>query len=97
MDIQRLRNLTTGRLHTSMDHIYEDFAFFTGHDFCTHQLPNALEALLPFLRKRVLEARFWDYKFDTTHVGQFAVKPLDADELNEFLKAFGKLRDPLFG
>ena len=30
MDIQRLRNLTTGRLHTEMGHIYEDLELITG-------------------------------------------------------------------
>ena len=32
MDIQRLRNLTTGRLHTKMDHIHEDLGFIVGDD-----------------------------------------------------------------
>ena len=30
MNIQRLRNLTTGRLHTEMGHIYEDLGIITG-------------------------------------------------------------------
>lgn len=29
MDIQRLRNLTTGRLHTEMAHIYQDIEYLT--------------------------------------------------------------------
>ena len=54
MDIQRLRNLTTGRLHTKMEHIYADIEHLTGAEgVMTHQLPNACRALEPYLREKV--------------------------------------------
>lgn len=95
MDIQRLRNLTTGRLHTTMSDIYEDFEFFTGVAFLTHQLPRALDAILPILKRKISEPRFWDDKFDLTHVGTYAIDPLDKEELAEFRETFRSLPDPL--
>lgn len=78
MDIQRLRNLTTGRLHTKMEHIYEDIALITGEDgVMTHQLPNACRAMEPYLREKVTDARFWDGEYDTTHTGEIDVPPMD--------------------
>ena len=35
MDIQRLRNLTTGRLHTQMTDIYMDLDYLTGQSLMT--------------------------------------------------------------
>lgn len=48
LDIQRVRNLTTGRLHTKMDDIYEDIEFLTGEKgIMTHMLLRAREAMMP--------------------------------------------------
>ena len=81
MDIQRLRNLTTRRLHTKMEHIYADIEHLTGAEgVMTHQLPKACRALEPYLRKKVTEARFWDGKYDTTHTGEIYVPPMDEAE-----------------
>jgi hypothetical protein len=78
MDIQRLRNLTTGRLHTKMEHIYEDISLITGEDgVMTHQLPNACRAMEPYLREKVPDARFWDGEYDTTHTGEIDMPPMD--------------------
>lgn len=54
MEIQRLRNLTTGILHTEVGHIYEDIEFLTGEKgIMTHMLPRACEAMMPILEGRV--------------------------------------------
>lgn len=89
MDIQRLRNLTTGRLHTVMDHIYEDIEYLIGvQGIMTHQLPRANRALEPILRARDLGERLWDDAYDVTHTGEIDVAPLDANELAAFWEAY---------
>lgn len=78
MEIQRLRNLTTGRLHTEMDHIYKDMEYLTGMEgVMTHMLPNVNTAMLPWLKEKIQDGRFWDEEYDTTHVGDFAIEPMD--------------------
>jgi|TARA_R110000824_G_scaffold86938_1_gene214667 hypothetical protein len=80
MDIQRLRNLTTGRLHTEMGHLYEDLRTITGEEgLMTHMLPRAMRAVEPWLREHVTDPRFWDDKHDTTHTGEVEL-PVLTDE-----------------
>lgn len=70
MNIQRLRNLTTGKLHTTMEHIESDLADILGVKcLFTHQLPAAARAVEPWLRKKIKGERFWDGKYDTSHTG----------------------------
>jgi hypothetical protein len=83
MDIQRLRNLTTGRLHTQIEHVYEDIVIITGEGgVMTHQLPNALRAIRPYLREKITDARFWDGEYDPTHIGDIDVPPMDEESKN---------------
>ena len=70
MDIQRLRNLTTGRLHTEIGHYYEDLETITGASgLMTHMLPRVMRAVEPWLREHITDARFWDGNYDPSHVG----------------------------
>jgi len=98
MDIQRLRNLTTGRLHTDIGHIYEDLGMITGCDgLMTHMLPRALRAAEPWLRQHVPETRFWDGEYDTAHVGEFALPtPTKADQ-KAMLDRYSEMPNPLEG
>ena len=98
MDIQRLRNLTTGRLHTKMDNIYEDLENITGEKaLMTHMLPRAAKAVEPWLREHVTEQRFWDGKYDTTHTGEFALpEPTNSDRA-EMFKRYTEQPNPLEG
>jgi hypothetical protein len=88
MDIQRLRNLTTGRLHTEVEHVYEDLEFITGRQgLMTHMLPRALRACEPWLREHVTDARFWNGSYDTAHIGEFAIpEPSAEDRLAMFMR-----------
>lgn len=98
MDIQRLRNLTTHKLHTEMGHIYQDIEFLTGMEgIFTHMIPNAMRALAPWLQEKVLDQRFWDGEFDVTHVGEYPIEPMTDEERSEFMKRYGELPSPLFG
>lgn len=74
MEIQRLRNLTTRRLHTEMVHVYEDLESISGQQgLMTHMLPRVLVAIEPWLRENVKDERFWDGEFDITHTGEFVL------------------------
>ena len=87
MEIQRLRNLTTGRLHTDMSHIYQDIDYLTGMEgVMTHMLPNVMKAMKPWLVAKIEEARFWDGEYDTAHTGEFEIEPMNEVE-QEAVKA----------
>lgn len=80
---QRLRNLTTGRLHTCMPNIYADLAAFTGIQPLTHQLPALLDAIAPYLKSKLTDPRFWDNKYDPTHVGETEIDAMSPQELDK--------------
>lgn len=89
MDIQRLRNLTTGRLHTRMGHIYEDLETIFGMSrLMTHMLPRAMQACGPWLREHVEDPRFWDGKYDPTHVGNFALPEPSTEDRKSMLRRY---------
>jgi len=83
MDNQRIRNLTTNRIHTSMDHIAEDLCFLTGFNgLLDAQLLDINEAIKPYLKKQLGESsRFFDGKYDVTHIGNTELRPLNSNEL----------------
>jgi hypothetical protein len=89
MNIQRLRNLTTGRLHTDMAHICEDLQLITGESgLMTHMLPRALRAVEPWLRQHVTDPRFWDDRYDPSHVGEYALPEPTAEDRNAMMKNY---------
>ena len=98
MDIQRLRNLTTGRLHTDIGCIYEDLGIITGETgLMAHMLPRAMRAVEPWLREHITDARFWDGEYDTTHTGEFELpKPTEADQAAMFDR-YKEMPNPLAG
>lgn len=98
MDIQRLRNLTTALLHTSMEHISEDLELITGMGvLSTHMLPRAWRAVEPWLQENVKDARFWDGEYDVTHVGEYELPTPTKEERTEMLKRYMAQPDPLAG
>lgn len=79
IDNQRLRNLTTGRLHTEMGHIYEDLEFLTGIEgLMTHQLPAINNSVQEHLKSQLADERFWNDKYDTEHTGTTNIEPMGA-------------------
>ncbi len=97
MDVQRLRNLTTNRLHTEVDHIYKDLEHVTGFSFLTHELPNANKAAAPYLKTIITDERFWDGKFDQTHCGEIDVPAMNETERAEFVERMNSLPSLLAG
>jgi hypothetical protein len=98
MDIQRLRNLTTGRLHTEMGHIYEDLGVIVGDDgIMTHMIPRVMRAIEPWLREQVTDPRFWDGEHDTTHTGDHPLRSMTPAENKAALERYAAMPDPLAG
>ena len=98
MDIQRLRNLTTGRLHTDIACVYEDLEFITGEKgLMTHMLPRASRAIEPWLRKHVTDPRFWEDKYDTTHVGEYDLPEPTIEDRAEMFELYKAQPNPLDG
>lgn len=98
IEIQRLRNWTTGILHTEVKHLYQDIETITGEPgIMTHHLPNALEALKPWLKSKYPEPRLWENTFDTSHVGEVELVPMNDQERAEFFQRFDELPSPFAG
>jgi len=98
MNIQRLRNLTTGRLHTDIGHVYQDIEYFTGETgVMTHMLPNANRALKPYLEQKVSNPRFYDGEYDPSHIGEIDIEPMDETEKGKFWERYAALPSPLAG
>lgn len=88
MDIQRLRNLTTGRLHTDVGHIYKDLEKISGiRGLMTHMLPRVMQSVEPWLREKVTDKRFWDGMYDVTHTGDFDLPESTKEERELILKS----------
>ena len=98
MDIQRLRNLTTGILHTEISHFYEDIEFLTNMEgVMTHMIPNVIKAMHPWLLGKVNDARYWDGKYDPDHEGEYEIEPMNANEQKLVLKRYSELPNALTG
>ena len=97
MDIQRLRNLTTGIMHTEIDHVYEDLGFLTGEkELMTHMLPRVMRAVEPWLREQIKEERFWNGKWDTEHVGEVELPEPTKEDKEAFLNRFAAMPHPFY-
>ena len=95
---QRLRNLTTGRLHTKMDDIYQDLELITGEaGIMTHMLGRVNTAIKPWLETYVTESRFWDNAYDPSHTGEVLLPMPTPAEREQMFKRFGELPNPLAG
>jgi hypothetical protein len=95
---QRLRNLTTGRLHTGIECVYEDLELIIGESgLMTHMLPNAMRAVEYWLRERVTDQRFWDGELDPRHLGVTTLPDPTGEERREMLARYSRLPSPLAG
>lgn len=78
---QRLRNLTTQRLHTKMEDIYNDLTALTGIEAFTHQLPKLCDAITPYLKSKLTDPKFWNDAYDPRHIGETEIDPMPTEEL----------------
>jgi len=90
MDKQRLRNLTTGRLHTEMDHVYQDYEYITGSPgIMTHMLPNIHKAVEPWLKEKVPDPEYWDGEFRPDLEGDYHLEPMTKEESDAMFQRYG--------
>jgi hypothetical protein len=97
MDIQRLRSLTTPKLHAPLGNIYDDLREITGFSFCTHELGNACIAARPYLERFAADSRFWNGEYDPAHVGEIDIPPMDEAERDAFSERMSNLPSLLEG
>lgn len=85
MEAKRLRNLTTGKLHTEIGCVYQDLEFITGEvGLFTHMLPNVMRAVEPWLKEKVTDAAYWDDKYSPDADGDYPLEPMDEQEKAKF-------------
>lgn len=95
MEKQRLRNLTTGRLHTEVNFIYQDLEFITGMEgLMTHMLPNVMRSVEPWLREKVTDSEYWDDEYKPELRGEYQLEPMNQAERGEMLKRYAALPHP---
>lgn len=80
MQIQRIRNLTTGIIHTKREHVQEDFEFLVGHEIPETLLPEVAAAIMPWFRERLTNLRFFDGILDLDHTGEVEIDPMTKPE-----------------
>ena len=87
MDNQRLRNLTTVKLHTKIEDIYEDLERISGiRGIYSHMLPRVRQAVKPWLMKHVKDYRFFNNEYDPGHVGSYDLPEPTRQERAEIMK-----------
>lgn len=98
-DIQRLRSLTTGRLHTTeIENVYEDLGKIIGGDgILTHMIPRIMKAVNPWLKENVKDPRFWDGMFYADHAGEIELPNPTEEERAAMFELFKAMSDPLEG
>lgn len=96
IDTQRLRNLTTGRLHTEVEHLYEDLGEIIGEKgLMTHMLPRAAKAVEPWLKENFTEPRLWDGEYDPTHLGEYDLPVPTKEDRDQMTSRYKAQPNPL--
>lgn len=95
MDIQRLRNLTTGILHTNMDDVREDLEFITGQSgLLARMIPRVMRAIEPWLASQITDPRFFDGQCDLTHTGDHPLRQMTQNESDEAFARYMAMPKP---
>ena len=94
----RLRNLTTGILHTDIGDVYRDLGTIAGVDgLMTHQLPRVLACVTPWLKDHVKDPWMWEKKHDPKDDWELTLpEPTQADRA-VMLENYKAMPDPLAG
>lgn len=95
MEKQRLRNLTTGKLHTDISFIYQDLEYITGmQGLMTHMLPNVMRAVMPWLKTKVNDSEYWDDKYSPELTGEYDIRPMNDEEKKEMFSMYQSMPHP---
>ena len=96
ISVLRLRNLTTGILHTKVEDIYTDLENITGETgLMTHMLPRVLNAITPFLKKHITDPIFWNNTFCPELTGEIEIPTPTVEERKIMFNIFKSLPNPL--
>lgn len=82
-----LLNITTGRLYTPMENIYNFFDKVIGGSFTTAALPAARSAILPILQRKLPNLPF-DKTYDTSIPNDPVSFEFNEEDQKEFKKDF---------
>lgn len=97
---KRVRNLTTGILHTCIEDVYRDLEAILGVScLMSHQLPRVRECVLPWLREKTKnDPAFWDkdIKIETDWEIDCWSEPSEAERF-VMLENYKAMPDPLAG
>ena len=88
MNIQRIRNLTTGILHTSREHVQEDLEFLLSFELPETLIPEIASAIMPWLKENLADSKFFEARHDPDHVGEVNLEPLTKPERESFWKRY---------
>ena len=98
MNNQRIRNLTTLKMHTGIGDIYEDLGFIIGDNgIMTHMLPRVCSAITPWLKEQITDPRFWNGEYDPTHEGDTPLRAMTPEESAAALELYAAMPNPLAG
>ncbi len=78
MSFQRIRNLTTGMVHTKFKHVAQDIDGLMGDSIFDATRPLVYRTIIkPHLRKYVKDGRFWKVEMDESHVGTMDIPTIE--------------------
>ena len=87
----KLRNVTSGRLHTDIGDVYKFYEEYCGaNGIMTHHIPIAYQALLPILKSKLSEEWFSDEWIKTGLDEVVEVPEMTEEEKATFWKSFGE-------
>lgn len=94
----KLRNVTSGRLHTDIGDVYKFYEEYCEADgIMTHQIPSAFKALLPILKGKLSEEWFTDEWIKTGLDEPAEIAELTTEEKAAFWKSFGEHAAEMWG
>lgn len=89
--VGKLRNVTTGILHTNIGDVYKFFEEYTGEEgIMTHHLPSAAKALEPILKRKLSDEWFTKEWIKEDLDKEATIEDLTQDERQEFFTSFGE-------
>lgn len=93
----KLRNITSGILHTSVGDVYSFFEEYLGEKgIMTHHLPVAGKAILPILKRNLDDSWFTDEWVKEALDESVDIPDLTDDERTEFWRGFESGLDELW-
>lgn len=89
--VGKLRNITTGILHTSIGDVYEFLEQYTGAEgIMTHQIPSACRALEPIIKNKLPESWFVKEWIKVGLEAETDCPDMSENERKQFWESYGE-------